>query len=303
METTNHHFHGMYLVIVVILLLVIVVISSSATAESSCSKAYTVKPGDTLNGVAVSCGVALADLRQANPQITAPYLISPNQVIIIPTVGIPVTGGQVTASSPTGGGPAVTAQFQVFAPPPTGSYIVQSGDTLLGIAVMFNTTVDELMKNNPAITKANLIIPGQQVIIQSVGIPVTGRQDPVTQASGGPSATTQFKAAGQVSNGFYRIVGGDTLRGIAAHFNTTVDALIRANSNLTSESLLSVGQQLYIPGSSVVINGQKIYILKSSDYLSLIAANQNVTLTALEQANPGITDPSLVFPGDRLIIP
>lgn len=43
-----------------------------------------VKKGDTLSGIAAKAGVSLAAVKAANPQITNPSLIKPNQVINIP---------------------------------------------------------------------------------------------------------------------------------------------------------------------------------------------------------------------------
>jgi tyrosinase len=43
--------------------------------------------------------------------------------------------------------------------------------------------------------------------------------------------------------------------------------------------------------------------VKSGDSLSLIAFNQGISLASLEQANPGITDPGLIFPGEHVVIP
>ena len=45
---------------------------------------YIVQPGDTLTAIAERFGVSLADLEAANPQITNPDLIFPEQVINIP---------------------------------------------------------------------------------------------------------------------------------------------------------------------------------------------------------------------------
>jgi LysM repeat protein len=44
----------------------------------------TVKPGNTLSGIAANAGVKLADVIKANPQISNPNLIRPGQVIKIP---------------------------------------------------------------------------------------------------------------------------------------------------------------------------------------------------------------------------
>jgi LysM domain len=47
----------------------------------------------------------------------------------------------------------------------------------------------------------------------------------------------------------------------------------------------------------------KTYTVQEGDDLSTIAADLNVTLGQLESANPGITDPSMIYPGQVLNVP
>jgi uncharacterized protein (TIGR02594 family) len=47
-------------------------------------KLYTVRPGDTLSGIAHGLGIALAEILRVNPQITNPNLIASGQQIILP---------------------------------------------------------------------------------------------------------------------------------------------------------------------------------------------------------------------------
>lgn len=46
-----------------------------------------------------------------------------------------------------------------------GMYTIQKGDNLTKIAERYNTTVDEIMKNNPSITNPDLIYAGNQLRI------------------------------------------------------------------------------------------------------------------------------------------
>ncbi|HEX5940651.1 MAG TPA: LysM peptidoglycan-binding domain-containing protein, partial [Anaerolineales bacterium] len=85
-------------------------------------------------------------------------------------------------------------------------YIVARGDTLKSLAARFGSTVESIMASNPSITNPNVIYEGQRLTIYS-----------------GPSTPppTPPPASGQT----YYVVKGDTLRKIAAKFNTTVDAI------------------------------------------------------------------------------
>lgn len=82
----------------------------------------------------------------------------------------------------------------------------------------------------------------------------------VTPTPGTPSDTANNSAATRVSgttptpaqssngqNGKYTVQPGDTLYGIAVHFNVSIQALMSANS-ITNPSALRAGQVIVIPG-------------------------------------------------------
>ncbi len=148
---------------------------------------YVVHQGDTLSGIAQNFGVSLAALEAANPQITNPNLIFPGQVILIPVN-----------------------------PPPPGTYVVQSGDTMSGIAQKFGVTLAALEAANPQITNPDLIFPGQVLTI------------PATVVT-------------------YVVQPGDTMSGIAQKFGVTLAALETANPQVSDPNLIFPGQLLTIP--------------------------------------------------------
>lgn len=98
------------------------------------SNTYTVKKGDTLSGIAQRFGTTYQHLAQIN-NIANPNLIHVGQVLKI--------NG--------------TAQTVVNN---TKTYIVKKGDTLSAIAKRYNTTYQEIARNNN-IKNVNLIYPGQ----------------------------------------------------------------------------------------------------------------------------------------------
>jgi spore coat assembly protein SafA len=55
----------------------------------------------------------------------------------------------------------------------------------------------------------------------------------------------------------------------------------------------------------VLAESQKVdtYVVQRGDTLSQIAARFHVSLSTLEQANPNISNPSLIFPGQKIIVP
>ena len=131
-------------------------------------------------------------------------------------------------------------------------------------------------------------------------IPVTGRTAQANHPLSNSQTVTQENT--QPPSDGYTIQAGDTLSSLALRFNTTPNALLCANPQITNPGQLPVGETLYLPGSTVVIDNQTIYIVTRGDDLFAIAASHNVTLAALEQANPQITDPQLIFPGQRVVI-
>jgi LysM repeat protein len=96
----------------------------------------------------------------------------------------------------------------------------------------------------------------------------------------------------------YVVVPGDTLSGIAGRFGITLGALEAANPQVTDPDLIVPGQVIRIPANTV------IYTVQPGDTLSGIAGQFfGVTLGALEAANPQITNPNLIVPGQVIRIP
>jgi len=85
---------------------------------------------------------------------------------------------------------------------------------------------------------------------------------------------------------------GDTLYNIAKKFDTTVEAIIKANNLQTSA--IYPGQRLLIPNSV-------LYYVKSGDTLYNIANKFGTTVDAIIKANNLQT--SSIYPGQELLIP
>jgi len=100
-------------------------------------------------------------------------------------------------------------------------YTVQWGDTLFSLARRFNTTVEAIVALN-GLQDAALIRVGQVLKISSTSAPAPG-----------PSVE-------------YIVQPGDTLFSIAWRYNTTVEAIQRANG-IVNPWYIRVGQKLVIP--------------------------------------------------------
>src|SRR5215213_4596507 len=151
-------------------------------------------------------------------------------------------------------------------------YIVAHGDTLKGLAARFGSTVDSILASNPNITNANVIYEGQRLTIVATTPPPT---NPPPPPSGQP----------------YYVVKGDTLRTIAAKFNTTVDAILRINPQITNQNLIYVGQAVTIPAAA------SNHTVQKGDTLRIIASKYGTTVDALLALNPNIKNQNLIYVG------
>ena len=98
----------------------------------------------------------------------------------------------------------------------------------------------------------------------------------------------------------YIVKKGDTLTSIAKKYNTTISLITSLNSNIKNPNLIYVGQKLTLI-SNTFNNSSNIYIVKKGDTLTSIANKYNITIKQLVSLN-GITNPNLIFPGQKIII-
>lgn len=170
-------------------------------SENGAIKYYVVQAGNTLSGIAARFGTTVQALAQLN------NIANPNLIYVGEVLKLPVSNSVKTGASPK--------QYQT-------TYIVQSGDTLSGIAARFGTTVQYLARIN-GIVNPNLIYVGQVLKISGSGV----------SAQRGASTAT------------YVVKYGDTLSGIALRFGTTVNNLVALN-DISNPNLIYVGQVLKV---------------------------------------------------------
>jgi LysM repeat protein len=129
-------------------------------------------------------------------------------------------------------------------------------------------------------------------------------------------------AAGPITGDcVYTVVAGDRLYRIGLRFNTTDREIARVNG-IVNANLIVAGQQLRIPNCNVIPTavvsatptlgtggaatpipaGSRIHTVAQGETLFRIATQYNVTVAAIAQAN-GLTNTSLIFVGQQLVIP
>src|SRR5215208_3116061 len=221
-----------------------------------CGTSVTVVSGDTLRKIADRCGTSVAALRLANSEIGWGNLIYAGQVLLLPGSILYGDNGYDT-------------------------YFVVRGDTLKSLANRFGTSIDILLSLNKSIANANLIYEGQRLVVPSGrGLPVP--PPPTNPPPSGPG--------GQ----YYYAQSGDTLRKIAAKFNTSVDAILKSNPQITNPNLIYAGQAISIPA------GVSTYAVQRGDTLRIIANEFGTTVDSLLSLNPNITNVNLIYVGQVL---
>ena len=100
----------------------------------------------------------------------------------------------------------------------------------------------------------------------------------------------------------YTVRSGDTLSGIAMRYGTTVSSIVSLNPIIKNPDLIYPGWQLTIKTSNSSGNSQTYYTVRSGDTLSKIAIRYNTSVSSIVSLNPSITNPNLIFPGQRLLI-
>ena len=136
----------------------------------------------------------------------------------------------------------------------TTFYSVQAGDTLLGIALRFGLSLDELLALN-GLTRESLLSVGQVLII--AGEPETSATEAPstpTPEPAAPTATPEPEPIAQAPDGLttradgaqvYAVETGDNLTIIAVKFGLSV-AELAAQNGISEDAFLSIGQELVI---------------------------------------------------------
>lgn len=138
-------------------------------------------------------------------------------------------------------------------------------------------------------------------MLLSLAIMITG-----AMVAAGPALAAPASASPQQSGGVHVVRAGETLSGIARLYGASAAALAEANG-LQNQNFIYAGQRLVIPGlgaSSVATGspGSGAHVVAQGESLGTIAAQYGTTVGALTQAN-GISDPNLVYVGQRLLLP
>lgn len=211
---------------------------------------HPVKSGETLISIAAEYGISTEALLAAN-NIRDPSNLEVGQDLLIP----PKDGLRV----------------------PVVPHKVVPGDTLLGIAAKYGSSVKKILDANPHL-KADKLPLGEMI-----AVPVVFTEPkPITLSQGSDEPV------------YYTIVEGDTPLAVASEYEIPVELLLAANE-ITDPTLLQVGDQLLIPPSEGLTQGVPIilYDLADGDTLLGLAAKYGSSVKDILAVNPELIPSSL----------
>ncbi len=151
---------------------------------------------------------------QTVPVLVAATNIDPNPDKPVET--IPVVGGETLDADLAGSNFISDASTEI------SSYVVRPGDTITGVAKMFNVSINTVLWAND-LTSKSILKAGQTLVI----LPVTGIG--------------------------YTVQKNDTVSGIAKKYKADAEDIYDYN-DLTPSSPLAVGQKLIIPDAELPMN-------------------------------------------------
>ncbi len=199
---------------------------SGSAPKSSGGSSYTVTSGDTLGGIAYKHKLSLAELLKLNPKLSKNSVIHPGDKIRV-GAGSSSETKSTGKSTPTKSG--------------NGTYTIQSGDTLSGIAHKFGmSTKDLAAKNNMRVS--DTIYVGKTLVVSG-------------QKTGG-SNNSKPQAPSKTKTSTYTVKAGDTLGQIANSHGMRLAQLLDLNPHVSVDAPLKIGTKLKLSGSSVAPSGE-----------------------------------------------
>lgn len=181
----------------------------------------------------------------------------------------------------------------------TEPYTLQEGETFYTVAKKLSITLDELGRLNSHMPDPTAVMPGQVLYVPA--------PEPEVQADA-QHVEAQQAVVCPPGTFRYTVQPGDSMFLIAQRFGVSLDALIAANPQISNPNLIFPGQVVCVPTSPappppVCPPGTFRYTVRPGDSMWLIAQRFGVSLNALIAANPQISDPSRIFPGQVICVP
>ena len=266
------------------------VVKTNVTSSRTSGGNYLVQPGDTLYSIARRSGMSLNSLLTLNG-LSQSSVIYPGQSLTISQSDSRVATKSSYNAKPLASGVSTS-----------GTYTVQAGDTLYGIARRSGMSLNTLLSLN-GLSQSSVIHPGQTLKLSGASNATVA--SPVSYKSAASSTST---------SGTYTVQEGDTLYGIARRSGMSLNTLLSING-LSQSSVIHPGQTLKLSGASNATVASPVsykstassastsgtYTVKAGDTLYRIAYNHGISLTTLLSIN-GLSETSTILPGQQLVV-
>ncbi len=111
-----------------------------------------------------------------------------------------------------------------------------------------------------------------------------------------------------LSQSTYDVKSGDTMSSIAAQTGVPLSALEADNPQVGANNLIYPGEAINLPPIIPITGGSAQasvdpYTVQPGDTLASLARRFNTSIDTLLRANPQITTPRLIRPGQQIVIP
>ncbi len=248
--------------------------TSSSSRTQTATQSYTVKRGDTLINIAATHEVDVQELAKLN-SLPSNYLVQLGQRLRVPEVAAK-----------------------------TVDYTVQRGDSLIQLAARYGLSPDELAALNDTSASRmlqlgeRLSVPNRPALDSARTADTTSTTAVVASSDTRSSAVASSVDLSKSATTRYTVQRGDSLIGLAANYNVTVEDLARLNK-LSANAMLQTSQRLLVPDNSPQVIE---YRVKSGDTLGGLANRYGISLTELSAMNNIPTD-RMLQRNERLTVP
>lgn len=280
MNKQNSALRISFVFIVLVLSLVSVVAQAKININGKPFYTYNVKAGETLYSISKYFSVSVEDILVHNPN--AKDGLQSGQVLNIPVTN---ANNALRAKPQEPQSPRRTSTQVYDNQNNTFKHTVQRGETVYGIANMYNSTVEELFRYNPSAQEG--INVGDVLIV--------------------PQRKT-ISSEKEKNYRYHTIQPKETLYGLSRTYKMTPENIMEANPGLSAETF-QIGKIIRIPffesNESFTPYEQQVRMIThtvvSRETLSSIARKYNVAVEDIQEANPMVSNG--VRPDMKLNIP
>ncbi|RYL28514.1 lytic transglycosylase [Acinetobacter piscicola] len=259
-------------------------VESSSKKVDSMPATYTVKPNDSLIGVANQFNLSVSQLASYNNLTTTSNLFVGQKLHLKDNGSDKLSALNKTLVRSDTSKPEAKIK--------TKPYVVKRGEYLKVIADRYALSVQELADLTPGLEVGNLYAG------QKINVPVQEVEQRVDKIESKIVDQTKFKnvqAQTRYKTENYRVKSGDTLSSIAVQSKISLSELAELNNLSTSKGLL-VGQTIKVPEGSTVPDS---YTVQSGDSLTSVASKYNMSVGQVADLN-GMSTNAGLFVGQKL---